>query len=70
EEDHAGAPHGRGAPKERQDHLAHHRLHHEEQRGADKERERVEQQDGGQGRILPGPPPGGSLASILSAVMA
>ena len=48
EEHHAGAPHRRGAAEERQDHLAGHRLHHEQEGGADEQGERVEQQDGGQ----------------------
>jgi hypothetical protein len=52
EEDHARAPHGRRAAEERQDHLAHHRLHDEEQRGADVHRDRVEQQEGDQAAIL------------------
>ena len=55
EEHHAGAPHRGRAAEERQDHLAHHRLHHEQERGADEQRERVEQQDERQAEILQPP---------------
>ncbi len=45
EEEHTGAPHGRRAPEERQDHLADHGLHHEQERGAHEQRARVEDDD-------------------------
>ena len=55
EEHHARAPDGGRAAEERQDHLAHHRLHHEQERGADEQRGRVEQQDERQAEILQPP---------------
>ncbi len=53
-EDHAGAPHGWGSAEEREDHLAHHRLHHEEEGGAGEHRDRVEEEDCDQIGILAG----------------
>jgi hypothetical protein len=50
EEHHAGVPHGRRPAEQGQDHLAHHRLHDEQQAGADEQRDRVEQQVGDPGQ--------------------
>ena len=55
EEHHAGVPDGRRAAQERQDHLADHRLDHEQERGAAEQRDRVEQQDEGQAEVLQPP---------------
>ena len=67
EEHHARAPDGGRAPEERQDHLAHHRLHHEQERGTHEQCGRVEQQDERQTESLQ-PPIVAALASFSYGV--